>query len=119
SEDEFLNFLPMAQRKALRASWYRGGMVVDVTMALLDPLHEKNIESQVRYEDPARAKEELLAQVLGHRMNPGVRGPLDAINVHGAAPGDAAAAQLAKVAKRAGDFAQVLPEVSLIRLREQ
>ncbi|MDR3608391.1 MAG: fatty acid cis/trans isomerase [Oligoflexia bacterium] len=127
SEDLFLSFLPKAQRPVLRRYWYRGPLS-EAVMKLLDPLYEKNIETRIVYHDPAHAKEEFLSKALNERFNARVRGKPDPINSHGpnVAPGEAAIKirdehdlerELAKVTRTPGEFTQLFPDVSLIRVR--
>lgn len=126
AEDEFLQFLPRAQRYELRKYWYRGE-VSKVEMDLLNPLYEKNIETRIAYKDPSKAKEAFLDMALNQRMSAQVRGPMDPINSHEANPknGDASPSaqteeeidrEFAKVTKTPGNFTQLFPDVSLIRV---
>ncbi len=103
SEDGFLQFLPLSERPKLRAHWYRGDGL-DSYMAVINPLVGTARESRVVFKEPARAKEELWAQVKSKLLAPAVlgsdRAPPAALHV------------LADVAR---PYAQAFPDLTYVR----
>ena len=122
SENLFLTFLPADQRQALRASWYVGA-TRSLDYRLVDHLHALDHGTQVRFTgtDP---KAELLEQI--ESRSPAVAGPPDTLNRCAHPPCDRAGAtpselaverELHRLAALKGPWVQLLPEVSLLRVR--
>lgn len=106
AEDGYLRFLPRSERVKLRAAWYRGPGV-ETYQKLIDPSFDSAVETQVRYRDPAQAKEELWAQIKG-RLAPEVLG--------GSREPEAALRALADVA---APFVAPFPDLTLLRSGEE
>ncbi len=122
SENLFLAFLPADRREAIRASWYRGA-TRQVAYAVTDRLRGLDHGTQVPFtsSDPKR---ELLERILARSA--AVAGPPDTLNRCERPPCDRPGAssaeraverELQRIASVRGDFVQLLPEVSLLRVR--
>ena len=125
AEDQFLSFLPKAQRLTYRKYWYRGALGRAV-LDIMDPLYEKNIESRIPYRNPANSKEEFIDQVLNRRLNAKVRGPVDEINFHDPVQEVTSSRinssaelerEFRKITKLPEPYVQNMPEVSFLRVR--
>jgi hypothetical protein len=103
AEDTFLGFLPRAERRTLRAYWYRGKGIGEY-MKLVDPFFDDQRETRVSYTRPGHAKEELLTTLLPRRL------PADAPI---AAP---TPRPLADLANLAATFVQAFPDLAFLRV---
>jgi hypothetical protein len=122
SENTFLGLLPVDQREAIRASWYKGA-TRQMDYFLVNSLRSLGHATQVRYRtgDPKR---ELFEQLLAR--SPAVAGPPDLLNRCEAPPCDRpdatpeerlAERALQRLAAVKGPWVRLLPEVSLLRVR--
>ena len=121
SENLFLMLLPADRREAIRASWYVGATrQMDY---FVDALHAHDHGTQIKYQtdDPKR---ELIEMLLGR--SPAVAGPPDLLNRCAKPPCDrkdatpaerGAERALQRIAAVKGPWVQLLPEVSLLRVR--
>ena len=122
SENLFLAFLPADRRQAIRASWYVGA-TRSLDYRLVDSLHALDHGTQVRFTG-SDVKAELLEQI--ESRSPAVAGPPDLLNRCAHPPCDRAGAtprelaverELHRLAALKGPWVQLLPEVSLLRVR--
>jgi hypothetical protein len=120
SENQFLRFLPVSRREAIRASWYRGAGVATL-VAVFDPLYG-GPDPRIRYNDPANAKDELVKSLVTRALPAGAPGTLDSIQwtdlpIEGDDPRarfERAAREI--VAKRA-PYVRPFPDAALLRVR--
>lgn len=119
AESEFLSFLPISQRSAVRDSWYRPtgvSKVVDV----LDPVYAKP-ETQIAYPDPERSKETFVMRLLDGELAPvvGAREPVQWNDVLITADDPASRFERAVrgIVSLPAPLARVFPDATLVRLR--
>ncbi len=122
SENLFLAFLPADRREAIRASWYVGA-TRSVDYRLVDSLHALDHGTQLRFTG-ADVKADLLEQIEARSR--AVAGPPDLLNRCARPPCERKDAtlserrverELQRLAAVKGPWVQLLPEVSLLRVR--
>jgi hypothetical protein len=120
AEDEFLRFLPQAQREVVRKSWYRGaGMSLLVDVA--QPFYG-GPESSIPFEHPANSKEEFISRLLTSVLPPPVVGQREPIQWPDVViSGDDPQAHFERAARAlvgvAEPFVRVFPDTALLRVR--
>lgn len=125
AEEMFLSFLPPNQRLPLRKEWYQG-LITEAKMKYIFPLLSKEIPTQVEFKTPAKAKQEMIQQVLWKHLNPIVKNELDPINwkkLESPYPKKQTAieAQLSRIVSINSEikykYAQYFPEVSYLLVK--
>lgn len=126
AEELFLNFLPPADRRTLRKSWYKGALLTDIKLNIIFPLTNLDLPTAIKFHDRTHRKQEFVQRAMFERLPAKVRGDADPINwrlIH--APGGGAAAALSAIdealrriasvpAKRATPFARYFPELAIL-----
>lgn len=79
AEEMFLSFLPEKQRLELRQTWYQG-FLTEAKMKYVFPLLGKEIPTQIHFNNPKKAKQEMIQKVLWQQVEPIVKNELDPIN---------------------------------------
>jgi hypothetical protein len=120
SENQFLRFLPASQRRAVRASWYRGTGVASL-VDVMDPFYG-GPDSEIAFRDPGHAKEELVQRLLTETLPPQVVGPREPIQWKELPiAGDALDARVARGMRELvaipGPYVRVFPDAALLRVR--
>ena len=82
AEENFLRFLPAHVREPTRQYWYRNASlnITEKKMEKVYPQYNLDVGTQVVYQDPNRAQQELVEQILFNYLKPKVRGEVDLIN---------------------------------------
>jgi hypothetical protein len=119
AEDQFLRFVPVAQREAIRAFWYRGAGI-STLVDVVDPLYG-GPEPQIAYTDPSHAKEEFVRRVLTSALPAQVVGPREPIQwtdvpIDGTGAGAAFELGARDVTAKPGPFVLPFPDAALLRI---
>ena len=119
AEDQFLRFVPAAQRQAIRAGWYRGSGVATL-VDVVDPLYG-GPDPRIDYTDPASAKGELVRRLLTSVLPPAVVGDREPIqwtdvSIDGAGLRARFERAAREVTANPGPFVLPFPDAALLRV---
>ncbi len=126
-EELFLSFLPPADRRTLRRSWYEGDLLTDIKINIVFPLTNQNQPTAIKFRTKEH-KQEFIERVLFERLPAAVRGPDDLINWRRLrapaqrsprlSPSERALRRIASIpAKDATPFSRYFPELSILLLQ--
>jgi hypothetical protein len=79
AEDNFLQFLPSAERLKLKESWYKGWLT-EWKLDLLDENKFAKIPAKIKFAPGIDTKKQMVEKILFERMNKKVRGENDGVN---------------------------------------
>jgi hypothetical protein len=117
SENQFLRFMPLPARKALRDSWYRGAGVANF-VDVFDPFYG-GPAPRIRYHDSVHAKSEFVTGLLA-QLSPAIAMPLEPIQWPASplpeAPRDKIERALRDIVNHPAPFVRVFPDASLVRV---